>query len=940
MSDGKTVNFGADANVNVADSSLKVMTRGEGTVTLANAGTINVSGTSDIAATVTGEGWVYMNGVTLSEETNLIGAKVRFASGNNTVDGSTIDDGFFQVGIGAYNGVDANVDTTNGVTVNVKNNAKIGSSGSTYAGWVGTGFYDTDAEKAAAMTEAKYILNIDKSIAEFGYLHVSQDGVLNVTGNAAEQAHYNNSVYSFRGGDFIINGTATFDATNVLAFYTKVSCDNGTDKPGTLNIENGTYYEAERHNGAVDGTNFILYKTGVVNVDNAELYVGEYSRIEADAKLNVKAATVTVLGTVTNNGTIAMDTDSTVTVSKLTPDGTITVNTESLPVGGEAKKVIEQTSASAASLEGKVTFTESDISASYTDGDVTLTKEAPVAKIGENEYTTLAEAIEDATPADTITVINNFVEVVNVPADKTVTVDLNGKTMNGSILAPSAALTIQNGSIVNTNKAVSALEINAGTLNLTNVNIDSARHALRIDGAVTANINGGTYRSAIGMGTGTYHAANISGTATVTIENGTFVGPKGTSADSGAAVNVQTGATVTINGGNFSGGKNSTLAAAGTLTVKGGTYDQNPAVYVSADYAVSAGNNVYTVVDAVASINNETGYASFQEAVESAAAGDTIKLLSDVTVSGSVDLTGKTINQNGKTITMTAGATLKVAAAVTITAPSGYYVVESVSNGVYTYSLAAISYSGSSSSSSGDYAITTEKAENGSIKVSPSRADAGDTVTITVTPDKGYKLDTLTVTDKNGDEIKVTEKNGKYTFEMPKGKVSVEATFAEVSELPFTDVADGFWAEDAIAWAYEEGLMNGNTATTFNPNGLVTRQQVWMILARMNDYAPEDMAAAKGWAVANGISDGSNPGNAVTRQQLVTLIWRAEGEPEGDVSALANYPDAASVADYAKEAMAWAIENGVIGGTTQGTLNPAGNANRAQLAVILYRYVG
>ena len=257
----------------------------------------------------------------------------------------------------------------------------------------------------------------------------------------------------------------------------------------------------------------------------------------------------------------------------------------------------------------------------------------------------------------------------------------------------------------------------------------------------------------------------------------------------------------------------------------------------------------------------------------------------------------------------------------------------------WTYT--GVSGTDGSSSSSHSYIVTTEKAEDGTVKVSHSRADAGDTVTITVTPDNGYELDSLTVTDKNGDEVKVTYKNGKYTFKMPKSNVTVKATFVETEdELPFTDVTEGFWAAEAIAWAYEEGLMNGNSATTFNPNGLVTRQQVWMILARMSGYNPDDMAAAKGWAVSTGVSDGSNPGNAVTRQQLVTLIWRAAGEPEGDVSVLASYPDAGSVSAYAKEAMAWAIENGVIGGTTQGTLNPAGNANRAQLAVILNRYVG
>ena len=275
--------------------------------TLTNNGTINVSGTSDIVANVSGDGWVYMDSVTLDADTKLDGAKVRFASGTNNIDGSVINDGFFQVGVGSYKGVDANVDTTNGIIVNVKN-ANIGSNGDTYAGWVGTGFYDTDEQKAAAMTDAKYVLNIENSIAEFGYLHISNDGEINVKGNATEKAHYNNSDYSFYGGDFIINGVATFDATDVLALYTKVSCDNGTDKPGTLNIINGTYYEAERHNGAIDGTNFVLYKTGVVNVDEtSELYIGEYTTIAADTVMNI-GGKATALGTITNNGKINLTT--------------------------------------------------------------------------------------------------------------------------------------------------------------------------------------------------------------------------------------------------------------------------------------------------------------------------------------------------------------------------------------------------------------------------------------------------------------------------------------------------------------------------------------------------------------------------------------------------------------------------------------------------------
>jgi len=407
---GMGLGFEAIGILNVNDSSFETTQKflitekgtlnvNNGTVkiadTLTNNGTINVSGTSDIAANVTGEGWVYMKGVNLDADTNLVGAKVRFASGTNNVDGSIIDEGFFQVGIGAYEGVDANVDTENGVIVNVKN-ANIGSNGKTYAGWVGTGFYDTDAEKAAAMTDAKYVLNIENSIAEFGYLHVSNDGELNVNGNAAEKAHYNNSDYSFYAGEIIVNGTANFEDTDVLALFTKVSCDNGTDAPGTLNVNAGTEYEAERHNGAASGTSFLLYKTGVVNVNDAELYIGDETSIAAAAKLNI-AGKVTAVGSVSNKGTITL-TDA---KASFTAPENLTVES---------------------AVEGYLV--------KYENGVYTIAQ--AVAKIGDEYFATLQAAIDEAEEGAEI-VLQTNVELaapITVSAGKVITLNLGEYTVS------------------------------------------------------------------------------------------------------------------------------------------------------------------------------------------------------------------------------------------------------------------------------------------------------------------------------------------------------------------------------------------------------------------------------------------------------------------------------------------------------------------------------
>ena len=235
----------------------------------------------------------------------------------------------------------------------------------------------------------------------------------------------------------------------------------------------------------------------------------------------------------------------------------------------------------------------------------------------------------------------------------------------------------------------------------------------------------------------------------------------------------------------------------------------------------------------------------------------------------------------------------------------------------------------------------------GSISVSPRSAEKGDTVTITVKPDDGYVLDELTVTARNGGEVDLTRKNSsQYTFKMPAGSVVIEVSFikeedAPTAEMSFGDVPESYWAYNEIGWAYDNGYMNGTSATTFNPGGTVTRQQVWMILARMSGADPAGMAAARTWAMDDGISDGTNPGGAVTRQQLVSLLYRFAGQMGYDTNAkadLSSYPDVASLAGYATDAMAWAVANSIVGGTTQGTLNPAGTANRAQFAVILWRF--
>ncbi|WP_455722308.1 S-layer homology domain-containing protein [Dysosmobacter welbionis] len=333
----------------------------------------------------------------------------------------------------------------------------------------------------------------------------------------------------------------------------------------------------------------------------------------------------------------------------------------------------------------------------------------------------------------------------------------------------------------------------------------------------------------------------------------------------------------------------------------------------------------------VAAKIGESEYGTLQEAVNAAKSGDTIVLTQDcdekISVSGksvTIDLGGYTYNKDKITL--------------------GSRCSMSMSDGKITITYSAPSGGGSSSSSSGDYTVSVENSKHGTVTVSPKRADKGDTVTITVKPDNGYELDELTVTDKDGDTVKLQSKGGnKYTFTMPGSKVTVEATFTLEKEenLPFADVAEDYWAVEEITWAYENGYMNGVSAERFAPGSTVTRQQLWMVLARLTEFNPSNMTEAQHWAVESKISDGSNPGGALTRQQMVTILYRWAQQMGYDVSGRADlsaFPDNASVAAYATEPMTWAIAEGIISGTTEGLLNPAGTATRAQFAVILYRF--
>ena len=277
------------------------------------------------------------------------------------------------------------------------------------------------------------------------------------------------------------------------------------------------------------------------------------------------------------------------------------------------------------------------------DGTYGVVEKSAVAKIDDVEYKYIQDAIDAANATDVINVVSSTTENITIAENDNITLTFSeGVTLNGYFAPFRGNLTINGGTINNANSGASAIEINDGVLNLKDVNIASARHAVRIDGAVTATINGGEYT--LTATSGTRHAVNVSGGAEVTIKAGTFVGPKGTTMDSGSAVCVQASSKVTIEGGDFSGGKNHTLSADGNLIVTGGTFDQDPSAYLAQGYITKYNETTsrYEVFKGVAKIENEY-FASIQDAIDAAQNNDVITVISDF----EMDITSGVTNSSG-----------------------------------------------------------------------------------------------------------------------------------------------------------------------------------------------------------------------------------------------------------------------------------------------------
>ncbi len=284
------------------------------------------------------------------------------------------------------------------------------------------------------------------------------------------------------------------------------------------------------------------------------------------------------------------------------------------------------------------------------------------------------------------------------------------------------------------------------------------------------------------------------------------------------------------------------------------------------------------------------------------------------------------------------------------------------------------------------YRVDLIQGSNGSMWSNKTAAASGDRITVTVRPNSGYELDMIRAITSGGTVVNLSDRySDEYRFTMPASNVEVRATFvrqssgnsywgganwasppgdgedsgarrttdpmptqnptqsvpkAGASSQLFRDIPTYHWAAGEINWANQMGYMSGSGGS-FNPDGTITHQQMWMVLARLTGSRPANMTEARRWAVENSFADGSSPNGAVTRQQLVTALYRCAhlmGSTNRNTTSLAGYTDSRLVPTVARDAFAWAVANGILGGTANGRLDPNGTLTRAQFAVILYRY--
>ena len=774
-----------------------------------------------------------------------------------------------------------------------------------------------------------------------------------------------------------VNG-GTFDAAGASNGVILNGYIDGTMDQGKLTINGGTFNAGEKtvittmgggtHSGDIEITGGTL-NGSIVLTDSSE---GARLTITQKAK---------VTGNVTNSGKADVAITDGATV-----DGQVSNS------AGGTMSVVNSTIGSVP--EGTTVETIVIVN-STVDGTLTTnTAENAAVMVGGKTYETLGAAITAAKAGDTIYVLKDIPEAagIAVPSGKNFTIDFGGHTYtlkdpgagsagtesNGFQFLKDSTITLKNGTVRIAEGTTSIKRIiqNYANLTLEDMHFFAEHQADGEDYALSFNNGSIIFKGDTDIVTtsdeaiafvvckySSYPSTNVtfdeSYTGTIngkivydstvadkhklTIQgNGTFGAIE---AASGAAEAAKSGIEVTS--GHFAKPVNEDyLADSVKAQLESASNPEAPySYYPSLEAAQAAAQPGDTITE----VNATTGKTKYTVTLDYAD-GETANSL--YTVTEGTELTLPTPSRSGYTFEGWYDGSSRVS--------SPYKVMKNVTL------TAEWDYNGSSSSSgSTRYTVSVEDTDNGSVKVSPTRASKGSTVTVTVKPDEGYELDELTVTDKNGDSVKLTDKgDGKYTFQMPASKVTVEAVFTAVEPepegLPFTDVTSRDWFYDAVAYVYDKGMMEGTTDTTFAPAMNLTRSMIAQVLYNLEER-PEapgasgftDVAAgawyadAVNWAAARGIVKGYDTGafgpeDSVTREQLAAILYRYAQAKGYDTTqggmAVREFSDSASISDWAQEAMAWAVNAQVLSGKGNGVLDPQGTATRAEVAQMLMNF--
>ena len=596
----------------------------------------------------------------------------------------------------------------------------------------------------------------------------------------------------------------------------------------------------------------------------------------------------------------------------------------------------------------------------------------PEASIGDVYYQTLAEAVAEAENEDMITVLQD----VSVPnggivlnEDKEITIDLNGKTISAEEdTAGDGVFHITDGTLILEDSSEGEGTVNGRGQNIWSIGIWAD------DGDLI--INGGSYTN-VGAGEDDhYDLIYVSKTSQVEINGGTFKchTPAWTLNQKDADRETSS---IAVKGGSFyqfdpnnnlTEGEGTSFVAEGYVSEKDG---DNYIVreYVASELTTDIGEiefviGVPTEFTFTTTANDDKGTmvigtSNFSDA-------EAIEKLEYYEVQNDtwIELTGDFGPAAGFPMadaTSKFRVTFKTAGDYSFTASMKHAETDAiVCSTVVEFTVTDLSAEAPTESApvTESYDVAIADSTNGRVAVNTMRAGETSRVTLTVKADAGYVLESLTVTDKNGKEIKVTEKDGKYQFRMPASDVTVKAVFAaeaDIEDETFTDVAEDAYYHDAVLWAVEKGITNGMTESTFAPNATCTRAQMVTFLWRAAGCPVPQNAAhsftdldkdayyynAVLWAVEKGITNGVSldafdPNGTVTRGQAMTFLWRMDGKTAADADhAFTDVEDGA----YYEDAVAWGADEAITNGTSATTFSPDDACIRGQIVTFLYNYL-